>query len=131
MVDMDVMMFHFYYLQRKLDGYKFPVYTTDNCPRNKTEWNQRSSNFNCTMGSAYACFPNDDITELIEFCYPLALIAIPRGKHSQNLFSFLFFSFSFQTLQGEPLKYLIVHFINLLLKKCTRKCVISVILFQK
>nr|XP_022302087.1 uncharacterized protein LOC111110046 [Crassostrea virginica] len=65
--------------QRKLDGYKFPVYTTEFCPRNETEWNKRASVFNCTgEDSTYACFPNDDITQLIEFCYPLQIIAIPK-----------------------------------------------------
>nr|XP_022293967.1 uncharacterized protein LOC111104356 isoform X1 [Crassostrea virginica] len=63
---------------RKIDGYKFPVYSTDVCPRNETEWNKRAAVFNCTgEDSTYACFPNDDITQLIEFCYPLQVIAIP------------------------------------------------------
>nr|XP_022292004.1 serine/threonine-protein phosphatase 6 regulatory ankyrin repeat subunit C-like [Crassostrea virginica] len=63
-----------------MDGYKFPVYSTDFCPRNETEWNKRASVFNCTgEDSTYACFPNDDITQLIEFCYPLQIIAIPAG----------------------------------------------------
>lgn len=63
-----------------MEGYKFPVYATKVCPRNETEWNKRSSVLNCTRDSMYACFPNDDITELIEFCYPMEIIAIPRGK---------------------------------------------------
>ena len=68
-------------LQRMMDGYTFPVYSTDFCPRNETEWNKRASVFNCTgEDSTYACFPNDDITQLIEFCYPLQIIAIPAGK---------------------------------------------------
>lgn len=69
-----------------MDGYKFPVYSTDVCPRNETEWNQRASVFNCTgEDSTYACFPNDDITQLIEFCYPLEIIAIPPGKKDYNM----------------------------------------------
>nr|XP_022301167.1 uncharacterized protein LOC111109380 [Crassostrea virginica] len=65
---------------KQLDGYKFPVYTTEFCPRNETEWLERSSLFNCTgEDNTYACFPNDEITELIEFCYPLQVIAIPKG----------------------------------------------------
>ena len=74
-------------LQRKMDGYKFPVYSTDFCPRNETEWNKRSSLFNCTgEDSTYACFPNDDITQLIEFCYPLQIIAIPPGKNNYEIY---------------------------------------------
>ena len=73
-------------MQRKLSGYKFPVYTVEFCPRNETEWLERSSIFNCTgEDSTYACFPNDEITELIEFCYPLQIIAIPPGKRNCKL----------------------------------------------
>lgn len=64
---------------RKLDGYSFPVYTTDFCPRNETEWKARSSTFNCSKDSSYACFPNENITELLEFCYPLRYISIQEG----------------------------------------------------
>nr|XP_022308640.1 uncharacterized protein LOC111114568 isoform X2 [Crassostrea virginica] len=64
---------------RKLNGYKFPVYTTEYCPKNETEWEKRSSAFNCKVNSSYACFPNDEITELLEFCYPLRLILIHKG----------------------------------------------------
>ena len=72
-------------LQKKLDGYKFPVYSTKLCPRNETEWKERSSKFNCTGEDVtYACFPNDDVTELVEFCYPLAIIAIPKGKTNET-----------------------------------------------
>ncbi|XP_078332802.1 uncharacterized protein LOC111102068 isoform X2 [Crassostrea virginica] len=64
---------------RELDGYPFPVYVTESCPRNEAEWNKRSAVFNCTKEQTYACFPNNEITELIEFCYPLPIIAIPKG----------------------------------------------------
>ena len=68
-------------LQRKLDGFPFSVYTTEFCPRNKTEWEARSSEFNCnTDNSSYACLPNENITELLEFCYPQQVILIQRGK---------------------------------------------------
>lgn len=63
-----------------LKGYKFPVYTTALCPRNKAEWKERSSGFNCTKESSYACLPNEDITVLLEFCYPLQNIAIEKGN---------------------------------------------------
>ncbi|XP_078330408.1 uncharacterized protein LOC111113824 [Crassostrea virginica] len=61
---------------RKLEGYKFPVYSTKSCPMNETEWGSRSSVFNCQSGSSYACFPNENITELLEFCYPFEVISI-------------------------------------------------------
>ena len=77
-------------IQRKLSGYKFPV--AEFCPRNETEWLERSSLFNC-MGedTTYACFPNDEITELIECCYPLQIIAIPSGKRNCELRFYLRF----------------------------------------
>lgn len=64
---------------RKLDGYKFPVYSTKHCPRNKTEWNQRSSAINCTKDNGYVCLPNENITELLEFCYTYTFILIQEG----------------------------------------------------
>uniref|UniRef100_A0A8B8E6G0 Poly [ADP-ribose] polymerase n=1 Tax=Crassostrea virginica TaxID=6565 RepID=A0A8B8E6G0_CRAVI len=63
---------------RKLTEYTFPVYTTEFCPRNEKEWNMRSSAFNCPEEHSYACFPNENITVLIEFCYPLSIIAITK-----------------------------------------------------
>ena len=66
-------------MQRPLTEYNFPVYTTEFCPRDEEEWNMRSSAFNCTEGHSYACLPNDNITVLIEFCYPLPIIAITKG----------------------------------------------------
>nr|XP_022290912.1 uncharacterized protein LOC111102455 [Crassostrea virginica] len=64
---------------RQLHEYTFPVYTTEFCPRNESEWKARSSVFNCPGDYSYACFPNNEITELIEFCYNLPIIAIPKG----------------------------------------------------
>ncbi|XP_078310352.1 uncharacterized protein LOC111135873 isoform X2 [Crassostrea virginica] len=64
---------------RELKGYKFPVYTTETCPRNETEWNERSAVFFCRGESSYACLPNENITELLEFCYPLEVISIHQG----------------------------------------------------
>ncbi|XP_078312757.1 uncharacterized protein LOC144619207 [Crassostrea virginica] len=64
---------------KRLEGYKFPVYTTESCPRNETEWDERSAVFYCQGKSSYACLPNENITELLEFCYPLPRIAIHQG----------------------------------------------------
>lgn len=72
-----------------LDGYKFPVYTTDFCPKNEIEWKKRSSAFNCPKKTSYACLPNDDITILLEFCYPLENIAIHEGELPVCLVTFV------------------------------------------
>eukprot|EP00105_Crassostrea_gigas_P044635 XP_019928783.1 PREDICTED: uncharacterized protein LOC105342960 [Crassostrea gigas] len=64
---------------RKLDGYKFPVYSTKHCPKNQTEWNERSSAINCTTENGYVCLPNENITELLEFCYTYPFILIQEG----------------------------------------------------
>lgn len=53
---------------KKLDGYEFPVYSTEVCPRNQTEWNARSSAINCTSNNGYMCIPNRELTKLLEFC---------------------------------------------------------------
>lgn len=66
-------------IQRPLKGYEFPVYTTESCPRNLTKWNERSSFLNCTRGNAYMCVPNENFTELLEFCYNLPQIQISKG----------------------------------------------------
>ncbi|XP_052692345.1 uncharacterized protein LOC128170606 [Crassostrea angulata] len=61
---------------KKFDGYEFPVYSTKYCPRNETEWNQRFSAINCTKDNGYMCLPNENITELLEFCYKYPFILI-------------------------------------------------------
>lgn len=66
----------------KLDGYDFRVYTTEFCPKNQTEWNERSSAINCTESNGYMCVTNDNITELLEFCYFDHHILIEKGRKS-------------------------------------------------
>ncbi|XP_061193727.1 uncharacterized protein LOC133201958 [Saccostrea echinata] len=63
----------------KLYGYSFPVYTTLSCPRNKSEWRNRSSDLNCTESNGYMCIPNENITELLEFCYRYPRIPIEKN----------------------------------------------------
>ena len=67
-------------LQRELEGYKFPVFTTESCPKNETEWEARAAVFFCLGESSYACLPNENFTELLEFCYPAQVISIHQGK---------------------------------------------------
>lgn len=62
-----------------IDGYKFPVYTTASCPKNKAEWLERSFGLNCTDQNGYMCLPNEMITVLVEFCYTKKVQAIPEG----------------------------------------------------
>ncbi|XP_052693237.1 uncharacterized protein LOC128171504 isoform X3 [Crassostrea angulata] len=64
---------------RTLDGYAFPVFITEVCPRNLTDWQERSSALNCNKTNAYMCVPNENITELLEFCYSLPQIRIVKG----------------------------------------------------
>ena len=73
-----------HHLQKRLNGYKFPVYTTDFCPENRTEWKKRSAAFNCTKETLYSCFPNENLTMLLEFCYPAINIPIEEGNTCSN-----------------------------------------------
>lgn len=62
-----------------LDGYAFPVYTTESCPTSQAEWNERSTALNCTQSNAYMCVPDENISKLLEFCYSLPQIQIQKG----------------------------------------------------
>ncbi|XP_052695637.1 uncharacterized protein LOC128174033 [Crassostrea angulata] len=64
---------------KRLDGYKFPVYSTPFCPRNESEWSKRSSFLNCNKTNGYTCLPNENFTELLEFCYNQPWILIEEG----------------------------------------------------
>lgn len=66
--------------QRKLEGYKFPVYSTVVCPKNEAEWEKRSSALMCSEENAYMCLPNEHFTELLEFCYTESRTLIEEGK---------------------------------------------------
>lgn len=70
----------FLLLKKPLDGHRLMVYETDSCPENKTEWLKRSSALNCTKLNGYLCIPNENITGLLELCYSLPKIPIPKGK---------------------------------------------------
>lgn len=81
-------------IQRPLDGYAFPVFTTGICPRNLTEWQERSSAFNCNQTNAYMCVPDENITELLEFCYSLPQIRIVKGIYTCLNFTACFHNIS-------------------------------------
>lgn len=65
--------------QRKLEGYKFPVYTTAFCPRIQTEWTERSSALKCNKSNGYMCIPNESIDQLLEFCYREPVERVQKG----------------------------------------------------
>lgn len=67
-------------LKEQVNGYQFPVYSTESCPRNETEWFQRSSVLYCTERNGYMCMPNENLTMLLEFCYKQPIILIEGGK---------------------------------------------------
>lgn len=79
---------YFAILQGPIVGYKFPVYTTASCPKNKAEWLERSSVLNCTDRNGYMCLPNEMLTELVEFCYTKNVEPIPKGKKYGSLMKY-------------------------------------------
>lgn len=85
--------------QRKLDGYKFPVYSTTFCPRNETEWNERSSALNCTGSNGYICLPNENFTKLLEFCYTQPMIWILDGM--KRFLDLIIFSYYLYFIKAE------------------------------
>lgn len=74
--------------QTKQDGYEFPVYSTDFCPRNETEWKEKSKVLNCTEQKGYTCLPNENLTKLLEFCYTDPWILIEEGRIASYAVSF-------------------------------------------
>lgn len=80
----------FLLLKVPINGYKFPVYTTQFCPQNKTEWLQRSRDLNCTDRNGYICVPNEKFTLLMEFCYVKDTVAVPKGKKYISLMGYNF-----------------------------------------
>lgn len=72
--------FRHFTFQRKLEGYTFPVYSAEFCPRNRSDWEQMSLAINCTDKNGYMCLPNENFTELLEFCYIYPRLVISKGK---------------------------------------------------
>lgn len=82
MKNINVYIFNF---QKILEGYRFPVYSTEFCPRNQTEWNERSSGINCNRSNGYMCVPNENFTQLLEFCNEYPLILIEEGNRGVEI----------------------------------------------
>lgn len=86
---MSILMFYkkmndisvFLSLKELLNGYQFPVYSTESCPKNKIEWLQRSSVLNCTGWKGYMCMPEEN---LLEFCYQRPKILVQKGKKEKK-----------------------------------------------
>ena len=89
------------------------MYTTESCPRNKTEWDERSAVFYCQGKSSYACLPNENITELLEFCYPLPRLAIHQGRVLSNHAKYVRNHLNFHSLFGvcSPFIYTVLTFV--------------------
>lgn len=83
-----------------MEGYAFPVYTTESCPKNKTEWTDRSSLLNCTNTNGYTCITNENFTELLQFCYTDPRIRIQKGTNSQR---------TIENMNNEYLKFFILN----------------------
>lgn len=64
---------------KPLDGYQFPVFQTESCPRNEIEWTGRSSVLNCTKSNGYMCMPSENFTTLLEFCYSQDKLVVENG----------------------------------------------------
>lgn len=82
MKNINVYIFNF---QKILEGYRFPVYTTEFCPRNQAEWNERSSAINCNVTNGYVCVPNENLKQLLEFCYGSPFLWIEKGNRGVEI----------------------------------------------
>lgn len=71
--------------QKKLEGYRFPVYSTELCPRNQAEWNKRSSSINCNETNGYMCVPNYNLNQLLEFCSVYPFLWIEKGNRGVEI----------------------------------------------
>lgn len=61
-----------------LDGYEFPVYSADFCPRNRNEMEERSSAISCKESDYYMCIPDEKFINLLEFCYVQSSFTVPK-----------------------------------------------------
>ncbi|XP_062599376.1 putative ankyrin repeat protein RF_0381 [Saccostrea cucullata] len=63
--------------------YPFSAFTVEQCPRSRTSWNASSTSRGCPDDvndrSTYHCVPNQQLTALIEFCYPRQIGLYERG----------------------------------------------------
>lgn len=71
--------------KESLDGYQFSVYPTRICPRNQAEMENRLSALHCTDFNVYMCMPNENFTELLEFCYSSYKISVQSGKRKKEM----------------------------------------------
>lgn len=82
---MNTIYFNFLSLKKPLDGYQFPVFQTESCPRNEIEWTGRSSVLNCTKSNGYMCMPSENFTTLLEFCYSQDKLVVENGKKKKRM----------------------------------------------
>lgn len=55
------------------------VHKTASCPTNHSEWLSRSASIQCTSDKGYMCVPDENLMELIEFCYNFRHAGIKKG----------------------------------------------------
>ncbi|XP_078321681.1 uncharacterized protein LOC144621769 [Crassostrea virginica] len=86
----DKRMFHFFYwtfISFRVsminciypDDHVLSVYNTTSCPKNSSEWYERSVFINCTNKGGYMCAPDETLMKLYEFCYKFANTGMIEG----------------------------------------------------
>lgn len=68
------------YFQKKLEGYEFLVFLIEFCLRNQIEWNKRLFVINCNKINGYMCVFNNNLNQLLEFCYEMFVIMMIKGN---------------------------------------------------
>lgn len=86
--------------KKTLNGYQFPVFQTESCPRNEIEWTGRSSVLKCTKSNGYMCMPSEKFTTLLEFCYNHDKLVIEKGKKKRKKRSCKMFHYKYGHMYG-------------------------------
>ena len=55
------------------------VHKTTSCPTNHSEWLSRSTSIQCTSEKGYMCVPDENLMELVEFCYKFGNTGMKKG----------------------------------------------------
>lgn len=73
-------MLVFFFSKMCFNVEEHPIHNATTCPKNQSEFNERSAAINCTHTDEYLCLPNEMFSEFFEFCFPLTPIGIKKGK---------------------------------------------------
>ena len=52
------------------------------CPKNRSEWQKRSSFFNCSYKEPYVCLPDETFTNVVERCHKI--MGMEKGEKIAN-----------------------------------------------